>query len=110
MSFRNRSPTTESIEMELQSLGTSMLDVGISQPQHPQNEIPPIKQLPSNNPMKTLCLLYMMGSAVIAVTGRGVIFVLLGIIGIVFSVEGFYGVANYDRAAIIRVRNLFEIC
>jgi hypothetical protein len=65
------------------------------------------KSLPSNNSLKTLCLLYMIGSAVITVIGRGVVFVFLGIIGIIFSIEGYYGVANYDKPTIVRVILLF---
>eukprot|EP00475_Leptophrys_vorax_P008400 TRINITY_DN1542_c0_g1_i4.p1 TRINITY_DN1542_c0_g1~~TRINITY_DN1542_c0_g1_i4.p1 ORF type:complete len:314 (-),score=68.45 TRINITY_DN1542_c0_g1_i4:304-1215(-) len=66
------------------------------------------KSLPSNNALKTLCLLYMIGSAVITVIGRGVVFVFLGIVGIIFSIEGYYGVANYDKSTIVRVRQ--HIC
>lgn len=59
--------------------------------------------LPSNDPLKTLCLLYLIGSIVITVTGRGVVFVLQGIIGAIFSIEGYHGVANYDKHSIQRV-------
>jgi hypothetical protein len=108
---RSRSPTADDLELELQALGRSVLD--LAPPASPlvknsqvHTQIAggvPRRILPTNNPMKTLCLLYMMGGAVITVTGRGVVFVLLGIIAIIFSVEGYYGIANYDRAAIIRV-------
>lgn len=44
----------------------------------------------------------MLMCAFIAITGRGVVSILIAIVGVIFAIEGFWGAVRFDRAAIKR--------
>lgn len=106
--------------MEADSLGESRIAPGgqehlahesqfwmYSAAQEFTSDLEEISGIPTNRPIKTLCLLFILGSLIISVTGRGVIFILQGILNIIFAVEGYQGAANLDQPSVLRVSNSF---
>jgi len=57
---------------------------------------------PSNRPIKNLCLVFMTGSAVLAMMAQDVWFILQSIAGIIIAVEGLHGVSKYDTQTLRR--------
>jgi hypothetical protein len=57
----------------------------------------------SNNFLIRLCcVILMIECAFVALTGRGVIAIIQAIVGIIFSIEGFWGAVRYDSPSIKR--------
>jgi hypothetical protein len=58
--------------------------------------------LPNNAPIKAICVVLMGSSGLICVVGHGAISILLGVTGVVFAIEGFWGAVKYDVVALQR--------
>lgn len=58
--------------------------------------------LPSNRPVKNLCLIFMTGSAILTILAQDVWFILHSIIGIIIAVEGLHGVSKFDPPTLRR--------
>lgn len=62
--------------------------------------------LPDNRLVKASCIVLMLGSAGMGLTGRGAIAIVQGILGAVVAIEGFWACASYDAPAMRRLIKL----
>jgi hypothetical protein len=61
-----------------------------------------LRFLESNLCLRVCCVVLMCECAFIALTGRGVISIIHSIVGVIFSIEGFWGAVRYDRSTVKR--------
>ncbi len=53
--------------------------------------------------VKIICVLLLIGCALITITGRGILAIVQGILGIMFAVEGFWGAVQQDLPIVRKV-------
>jgi len=58
--------------------------------------------LHNNFTIRTCCVVLMLKCAFVALTGRGVVSIIQAIVGVIFSIEGFWGAVKYDAATVKR--------
>lgn len=58
--------------------------------------------LHNNWTIRCCCVLLMIKCAFVALTGRGVVSIIQAIVGVIFSIEGFWGAVKFDAATLKR--------
>ncbi len=83
--LRSRSPVMSSLFATLSSC-------------YPRARFACLRFLESNLCVRICCVVLMCECAFIALTGRGVISIIHSIVGVIFSIEGFWGAVKFDRS------------